>query len=278
MKYRNLKITYEIDNSIFTVISVGEEALANPIPRHSHSANSYELHYIAKGHGTLIANGLKYELAPKMFYITGPSVPHEQISAQGDVMVEFGIYLKVSHEKKSKVKGIVKSFSDTSFWIGAPDYSVYELMKKIESELEEKPSGYEFMLPPLFKQLTIELSRYFSDGGKSYNASSLMLPEDLIELTIEEAFLYEYKELTLESLAKRINLGTRQTERLLKKHYSKTFSKMKTDARMSAAGLLLIETQDSINKISDDLGYSSAEHFSSAFKKYYGVSPTEYRQ
>lgn len=52
----------------------------------------------------------------------------------------------------------------------------------------------------------------------------------------------------------------------------------KTQARMSAASMMLINSSDSISKIAEDVGYSSIEHFSAAFKKYYGTAPTQYRK
>ena len=97
-------------------------------------------------------------------------------------------------------------------------------------------------------------------------------------LIIEEAFLYGYKSITLEALSQKLGLGTRQTERLLKKHYNKTFQQKKTESRMFAARTLLRESSKSIGEISEELGYSSCEHFSWSFKKYCGMSPSEYRK
>ena len=43
-----------------------------------HSSNSYEIHYIPKGKGTLISNQCSYELYPNILYTTGPHVEHQQ--------------------------------------------------------------------------------------------------------------------------------------------------------------------------------------------------------
>ena len=51
-------------------------------------------------------------------------------------------------------------------------------------------------------------------------------------MIIEDYFLYEYQNLSLEELAVKLGLGTRQTERLLPKHYGKTFLQKKTEARI----------------------------------------------
>ena len=102
-----------------------------------------------------------------------------------------------------------------------------------------------------------------------YNSKSMI---------IEEYFLYEYRTLSLDILADRLKLSTRQTQRLLQEYYGKTFQQKKAEARMSAASILLGEKNRSIASIAEELGYSSAEHFSSAFKKYYQVSPGSYRR
>ena len=96
-------------------------------------------------------------------------------------------------------------------------------------------------------------------------------------LTIEEAFLYNYRDLTLEKLSDLVHLGRRQTERLLKKHYNKTFLQKKTEARMSAACILLQDPNVSIASVAYELGYSSSEHFTNAFKTFYHMTPSAYR-
>ena len=81
-----------------------------------------------------------------------------------------------------------------------------------------------------------------------------------------------------EALAAQIGLGRRQTERLLQMHYHKTFLQKKTAARMSAACSLLRDTSLSISSIAENLGYSSVEHFSTAFKKCYHMTPSAFRK
>ena len=90
--------------------------------------------------------------------------------------------------------------------------------------------------------------------------------------------LYEYRTLTLDKLSARLGLGIRQTERLLKDHYGKTFLQKKTEARMSAASILLQNSGLSITQIAEDTGYSCVEHFSASFKRYYGQSASAYRK
>ena len=61
-------------------------------------------------------------------------------------------------------------------------------------------------------------------------------------------------------------------------YYGKTFQQKKAEARMSAAAILLSDPRKKISEIAESLGYSSAEHFSSAFRRYYDMNPRDYRK
>ena len=101
---------------------------------------------------------------------------------------------------------------------------------------------------------------------------------DSNSIIIEEYFLYEYASLSLNALADKLKLSPRQTQRLIWKYYGKSFQQKKAEARMSVASILLKDEDRSIAFIADTLGYSSPEHFSAAFRKYYKMSPSEFRK
>ena len=69
-----------------------------------------------------------------------------------------------------------------------------------------------------------------------------------------------------------------QTQRILQQNFGKTFSQKLMEARMAAATQFLANTDLSVTAISERLGFSSIEHFSSAFRREMGLSPRRYRQ
>lgn len=278
MKYRDLKLSFEINNIRFDILSISSETIVTPFPKHSHSKNSYELHYIKSGFGKLICDEAEYRLTPGIFYVTGPNISHEQISDSYKPMVEYGMYLQTERLFPPKPGDVMTQFTDCHFWIGESDKEVSLLFEHIFEELNNKPLGYQLMLPALSRALLLTVTRMYDKKVAGLLKTEGSVPQDMLYLTIEEAFLYDYKDLTLSSLSSRVNLGTRQTERLLKKHYNMTFVEKRNEARMSAASLLLTETQKSIGEISEELGYSSKEHFTNAFKKFYSVTPSSYRK
>ena len=135
----------------------------------------------------------------------------------------------------------------------------------------------EFQAEALLRQLFVKLVRSY-EKTMSNKASVRPHSTDKTSVIIDEYFLYQYHSLSLEDLAKRLGLSTRQTGRLLQKQYGKTFLQKKTEARMSAAAILLSNAEYSITSIVEELGYSSIEHFTSAFRNYYATSPRQYRK
>lgn len=151
-------------------------------------------------------------------------------------------------------------------------------MKQLFGELEHQYTGYQNQVELLLSQLIIYLVRDYGQEKKpeySFAENDLYNSKSVI---IEEYFLYEYRNLSLDALAERLKLSARQTQRLLQDYYGKTFQQKKTEARMSAASILLGEKHRTIASIAEELGYSSPEHFSSAFKNYYHASPGSYRK
>lgn len=71
---------------------------------------------------------------------------------------------------------------------------------------------------------------------------------------------------------------TRQTSRILYNRYGQNFLQKRTEARMAAAVTFLKENKLSISEISARLGYSYPNHFHTAFKNYYKITVSEYRQ
>ena len=276
--YQDSNIAFMMDGESVYVGNMVYERFHRSIPMHSHSDNSYEIHYISSGHGKVTVGDREYDTLPGTLYITGPQVKHSMIPDPSDPLSEYCIYLKLSAEgnNEKKTRSPLKSFRGMKDWYGHDEYGVSGLMKTLFSELGAQDIGYRTVVESLIKQIIISCVR--NDPLKEEKGDTGAFRQtDSQFLIIEEAFLYEYASLTLTSLASRLNLSTRQTQRLLTEHYGMNFQSKKTEAKMSAAALMLRLPDKTVTEISDELGYSSVEHFSSAFKKYYKMSASSYR-
>ena len=70
MKNDNLNILFTIGNYQITILKFTYECQTWNTPSHAHGSNSYEIHFIPKGKGTLIRNQCSYELYPDILYTT----------------------------------------------------------------------------------------------------------------------------------------------------------------------------------------------------------------
>lgn len=249
------------------------------VAAHSHGADCYEIHYIPEGYGLLRADGASYELKPGTLYITGPHILHEQIPAGTDSMQEYCIYLKLKNAPdKGASSPILDTFKSYPFFISWDHPEFHIIFRQLFAELSERNTGFRYQLQNLYSQLLISIVREYEKGkGKRPQTETLMQADRKVML-MDDYFLYEYRSLSLQTLAELLCLSTRQTQRLLQSYYGKSFQEKKTQARMSNAAVLLKDGQMRIAEIAEYLGYSSPEQFSTAFKEYYGVTPSKFRE
>ncbi len=89
---------------------------------------------------------------------------------------------------------------------------------------------------------------------------------------------YAERELTLESLASRLQVSAVYLSRVLKKELNDSFVTLVTHARIRKAAQLLDSTSLPIHTIAERVGYDTQHYFSTAFKKTMGISPAQYRK
>lgn len=276
--YPDMKIQFSIEHTTIDVQNIIFERMTRTIPSHSHGNNCYEIHYISSGYGKLKADGESYDICPNTLYVTGPHIEHAQTPSINDPMEEYCIYLKLRNTVTDRQAFPVLSiFANVPFWFGQDTQRLSNVMEQLFWELEHRYTGYKSQVESLLSQIIICLIRNY-EQHKDASGKMMEQQADTKPILIEEYFLYEYQTLSLGTLAKRLGLSTRQTERLLLKYYGKTFQQKKTEARMAAAVILLEDQERSITSIANLLGYSSLEHFSSVFRSYFNISPREHRK
>ncbi|MCD8120603.1 MAG: AraC family transcriptional regulator [Lachnospiraceae bacterium] len=275
--YQDLDISFPVFGAVFHAPKLSVARMEQMIPRHSHGAGCYEIHYISDGYGTLLTEGTAYRITPNTLFVTGPHVEHAQIPLANDPMREYCVYLKAGR-RTSRSSDLLNLFTSTRFWFGSDSGQIPDIMEHLFDELAGQQIGWKTQVETLLAQLVVSLVRHYSQESVAAAPAGSGNLADSASLIIEEYFLYHYQDLSLEELSGMLGLSVRQTERYFAEHYGKTFLQKKIEARMSAAAVLLSDSSRSITSIADDLGYSCIEHFSAAFRRYYGVSAREFRK
>jgi transcriptional regulator GlxA family with amidase domain len=87
-----------------------------------------------------------------------------------------------------------------------------------------------------------------------------------------------HKPITIEALARRVNLGPRQVSRRFKAAFGATPADFVESLRLKEAQRRLVVSGSSIKRVASSLGYRSPHVFRRAFERRFGVSPLTYRQ
>ena len=285
-----MDIQFKLDNVNFRILNFAFERFEHAVPLHSHGARSYEIHYVPIGFGRAEIDGTDHEITPDTLYITGPYIEHQLTPRPDNPLGEYCIYLTCFADRESDpVSGndigtgeynplsVGNVFLNTHFWFGKDTQNLNILMRQLFFELEHRLPGYREQTQSLMIQVIVSLVRNIERPTETPADITTCSLDDIKAFLIDNYFLYEYKNLSLVDLAHRLSISPRQTERFLNDYYGKTFNQKKNESRMSAARILLSDRSLSITSISEQLGYSSIEHFSKAFKHYNGFSPRQYR-
>ncbi|MGG4487969.1 helix-turn-helix domain-containing protein [Metabacillus idriensis] len=85
------------------------------------------------------------------------------------------------------------------------------------------------------------------------------------------------KELTTKLVADQINISVPYFCKLFKKETGRSFVEYVTFVRLQRAVWMLRHTDQTIEQIADELGFNTPNYFSTTFKKYVSITPSEYR-
>ncbi|MCO6527623.1 MAG: helix-turn-helix domain-containing protein [Lactobacillus sp.] len=87
-----------------------------------------------------------------------------------------------------------------------------------------------------------------------------------------------YSNITLQKMATHFGFNPNYLSDYLKKHTGKTFIQLVHLQRINVAAEYLTYTTAPIERIATRVGYENPSYFYKIFKKYFGISPAEYRQ
>ncbi|WP_099469300.1 helix-turn-helix transcriptional regulator [Konateibacter massiliensis] len=271
---QNLNYSFSMENHTYHILMVTQGVIEHPIPAHSHSYNSYEVHYILEGCGKLIVGETVYLLTPGTLFVTGPGILHRQEPDKTNPMQENCLYFSIDDSPEPVTNApITKLFRTTPFWYGTDNQNIADAIHLIHQELSSTSIGHSVAINACFQRYLVALARNISPLSAEEKGDIVPFQRE-----IEMAFLYRYRDLTLDDICEIVGMCRRQTQRVLLKYYGCTFQEKRAEARMSAAASFILDGNYTMEEIADLTGYSSLSSFLQAFKAYYHMTTREWRR
>lgn len=160
-------------------------------------------------------------------------------------------------------------YSEEFLHFTIPDHSpVWKLLGLIVWEYANKTEHTQKIIKPMVMALSMYLSSEYKQQCITVKESLEDQIVQYIEINSDTA--------TLSSVATHFGYHPVYISKFLPKKTGRTFSEIILASRMRHAKLLLKQTDLSIEKIADMLGYSNSSNFYKAFRCYFGTSPREY--
>lgn len=261
------------------------------VPFHKHS--NYEFHFIPRGKGKVILGDVPYALHEGLFYLTGPDVVHYQEADAHESMEELCLHMDIvkldnkngteaQDEEWGRQWEIREAEACISQLDKLPQCPVLDRHKAMECFLVAYKAWHENQLGlfTTIKQAVIQiLLRSVSD----YSDMPLKgLPNrDMKQHRFQMAVQFiqdNYKQpLTLGIVAERVQLSTRQLQRIFRDFTGGTFSEYIEALRLQRICSELSGTDRTIDRIALENGFMSSNYLHYVFKRKLGTTPLQYR-
>lgn len=262
-----------------------ERQLREPgfVMKQEHVHAYYEIFYLKTGSCVYYLNGQRYQLGEGDMFLVNAGDTHGTVYEGENISERIVIHWNQEFLPKNFSGGGTPQLFYKREQSGKVVLEKKEGKKQIEALLENMvkendfPNEYSSELLHLYLMtLLLLIDR---DGIFLYESinKNMMLSRD-----IEEAAFYIAQNfsmpITLEEVAKTINLTPTYLSRKFKKEMDTTFKEYVTYIRIRRASQMLATTDDSITQIALNCGFNSSNYFKDCFRRIQGVSPRAFRQ
>lgn len=246
-----------------------------------HVHSFFEVCFVLKGEGEFRINNASHTVNEGDLFLAKPEERHEIISSKKQPLaILFWSYtvLPKNPESSSELKALFDAFSKSKLAVVHSQHKHLALLSSITDELSRKDSAYGFAVNGLATQLVIETARAFTQLPSHTVQHPETNYQDAVVRTIIRYLHDNYrKPLKLRDIAAQVHLSERHMSRIFRATTKQSIKQYATKLRMATAKQLLLNEATSISDVAYSTGYQDVRHFSTAFRKNTGSSPSAFR-
>lgn len=237
--------------------------------RRLHYHDFYELEFVISGSAANVINGMRFELSRGMMFLIRPTDVHRYEIEPGE---EISV-CTVRFTSAMLDRNIVAALAGSSPLIA--DFSdSYDFLKALfvetRREYLERGEFSDILFSGVCERLAVMLCRKTSNTVPSSVNRIAAAAVGLINLG------YPGK-LTVQSAAEQLGVSPNYLGKVFSESMNMTFAGYLRRVRLNYALNRIINTDDTLQRIALESGFSSQSVFTREFRKYYGRSPTEIR-
>lgn len=237
---------------------------------HAYSETFNQISFVSGTHNVLYTNPLKaaFHFMPGMyeaFYITLPFTVFTRLFPKSETVFEsFYEQMKAGYFSVLREKP------------GMMGVDIYRVIRQIRGFTKDNDFRDTFLKGKLMELLSIQLEELCTTHDSTIPARKEIIEKMYAVRDFIAAHLGENH--SLHDLAQLVGTNEYTLKHEFKELFGNTVFGFWTDLKMETAAKLLSEKEKTIAEISEIVGYKNPQHFSTAFKRKYGMSPSVYQK
>ncbi|UFU08291.1 AraC family transcriptional regulator [Ruania halotolerans] len=246
-----------------------------------HTHSYYEVCLAYSGAGTFTVDGVDHAVRTGDLFLARPGDVHEIVS---DLAMPLGIvFWGFTLEAGSGAEP-----SRAGWWRGLLDREAPVISRRLgalpgvltalAAEGETPQSGHRATATSLATALAVATARAYAcesdrDPGEPLDRGPVLV-------ALIERYLYDNldRPISVRDIANVVHLSERHTERLFTGATGESLIAGLRRRRMERAGNLLLESELTVTAVARQCGYSEVRPFSTAFRRHFGQTPSEFRR
>jgi AraC-like DNA-binding protein len=150
----------------------------------------------------------------------------------------------------------------------------------LAAEAAAPQSGYQASLAALGSALVLETARAFALEEDLAVEPVRSGARDRVVVDAMQRLLLDNlaRPITVREVAAAVHLSERHTERLFRSVTGDSLMSTLRRLRLELAAQLLLDASNTVTQVAHAAGYSDVRPFSTAFRRHYGTTPTDYRR
>lgn len=234
--------------------------------KHNHAA--FEQQFVLSGSGTLLFDEMQQPIENASIYLISPNLFHSVKPDESNPVVrstlrftfreDSGNDPRFPRTETEQLKAVLSDVTYRKLPASTDHGHLFQLVDEIRPEIETPSLDWYTNVQSLFAQNIVRVARAIGTGAPS--AVDYAMPsraKDDLHSHIIDLFYMGYRQpLTLEMLAEKMNLSTKQVNRLLQRHFRTSFKRKLLDTRLDVAKDLLRTTDLPVEQIAGEIGYA----------------------
>lgn len=256
------------DSEEIVIFNAGFHHAQNEMHSYRRFERNYMILYQHLGNSYVRLNDKKVRLSPGSLYIFPPAVIHDIYYFNDNANERYYIFFN-----GTRVENVFKGLQlDTGFYEVGSFQEFVGTTKILIEELQKQNYGNRFFKNIIFLNL-LALIHQKTQQGQSSNAFSILEPAlSHMKSNIKE------KILPTAEYAKMCFVSKSTFTKFFKQHTKLTPTQYFTNLKLSYIQSQLLESNKKINELADELHFEDPLYLSRVFKKYTGLSPSEFRK